>query len=101
MFNSLKGLGLIEETAVEDYEATINYLLNTALSKIAFFPFAYIMDKWRWDVFDGTVTSDDYNCHWWKLREQYQGVRSPVIRSENDFDPGSKYHIAANVEYIR
>lgn len=65
---SLKGLGLIEESAVEDHETTINYLLNTALSKIAFFPFAYIMDKWRWDVFDGSVSPDDYNCHWWKLR---------------------------------
>ena len=34
-------------------------------------------------------------------REEYQGVRSPEMRSEADFDPGAKYHIAANVEYIR
>ena len=33
--------------------------------------------------------------------EEYQGIRSPVMRSEVDFDPGAKYHIAANVEYIR
>lgn len=36
-----------------------------------------------------------------KCSEEYQGVRSPVMRSEADFDPGAKYHIAANVEYIR
>lgn len=63
------------------------------------------MDKWRWDVFDGTTSPADYNCHWWHLREEYQGIRSPVTRSENDFDPGAKYHIAANVKrghfYIR
>ena len=33
--------------------------------------------------------------------EEYQGVRAPVMRSEIDFDPGAKYHIAANVEYLR
>ncbi|XP_046453162.1 angiotensin-converting enzyme-like [Daphnia pulex] len=97
----LKEIGLLDKSTPQDQEATINYLLATALEKIAFFPFAYIMDKWRWDVFDGSVKSTDYNGHWWKLREKYQGIRSPVTRSENDFDPGAKYHIAANVEYIR
>jgi hypothetical protein len=65
---SLKEIGLLDKSTPTDDEATINYLLSTALDKIAFFPFAYIMDKWRWDVFDGSVTSADYNCHWWKLR---------------------------------
>ena len=97
----LKEIGLLDPKIIEDDEVTINVLFSTALEKLAFFPFAYIMDKWRWDVFDGTVSSSDYNCHWWKLRESYQGIRSPVPRSEKDFDPGAKYHIAANVEYIR
>ncbi|KAI9554639.1 hypothetical protein GHT06_019912 [Daphnia sinensis] len=97
----LKEIGLLDKSSPQDHEATINYLLLTALDKIAFFPFAYIMDKWRWDVFDGSISSADYNCHWWKLREEYQGIRSPVTRAEVDFDPGAKYHIAANVEYIR
>lgn len=34
-------------------------------------------------------------------REQYQGIKPPVLRSELDFDPGSKYHIPANIPYIR
>jgi hypothetical protein len=65
---SLKEIGLLDKSTPQDQEATINYLLATALEKIAFFPFAYIMDKWRWDVFDGSVKSTDYNGHWWKLR---------------------------------
>jgi peptidyl-dipeptidase A len=35
------------------------------------------------------------------LREKYQGIEAPVTRSESDFDPGAKYHVAANVSYTR
>ena len=38
---------------------------------------------------------------WWKLRKQLQGIDAPVERAETDFDAGSKYHIPANVPYIR
>ncbi len=34
-------------------------------------------------------------------RAQYQGVRPPLPRSEANFDPGAKYHVAANVPYTR
>jgi len=98
----LKEIGLLDQSAViDDYETSINYLFNTALQKIVFLPFGYVMDKWRWDVFDDTIDTTQYNSHWWKLRETIQGIKSPVERSENDFDPGSKYHIPANVPYIR
>jgi len=59
------------------------------------------MDKWRWQVFSGEVGPEDYNDAWWDLREEYQGVRPPVERSSDQFDPGAKYHIANNVEYTR
>ena len=29
------------------------------------------------------------------------GLNPPVTRTEVDFDPGAKYHVAANVPYIR
>ena len=65
----LKEIGLLDNnTAIDNYETSINFLFSVALSKIVFLPFGYIMDKWRWDVFDDTVSPDDYNCHWWKLR---------------------------------
>lgn len=96
----LHAIGLLD-TVENDYEADINYLLKTALVKIAFLPFGYLMDLWRWDVYAKKVSSDDLNCHWWHLREKYQGVYPPVPRDEEDFDPGSKYHVASNYAYIR
>ncbi len=76
-------------------------LLDRALKKVAFLPFGVLMDKWRWAVFSGKVKPDAYNASWWALREQVQGVKAPVPRSEKDFDPGCKYHIAANYPYTR
>ena len=32
---------------------------------------------------------------------KYQGVAPPVSRDEGNFDPGAKYHVAANVPYMR
>ncbi|XP_017880117.1 angiotensin-converting enzyme isoform X3 [Ceratina calcarata] len=96
----LKAIKLLDNDST-DKEANINHLYLKGLDKIVFLPFAYMMDKWRWDVFQRTVTPDNYNCHWWELAESFQGIESPVDRSEDDFDPGAKYHIIANVEYIR
>jgi len=76
-------------------------LLRIALAKIAFLPFALAVDRWRWGVFAGDVTPDHYNAAWWDLKHRYQGVAEPVARSERDFDPAAKYHVAANVPYIR
>ena len=72
-----------------------------ALDKIAFLPFGKLIDEWRWKVFAGEVTPENYNSAWWALRERYQGVAPPVARTEADFDPGAKYHIPGNVSYTR
>jgi peptidyl-dipeptidase A len=82
-------------------EATINQQMKLALDKVAFLPFGKMIDEWRWKVFDGQVKPENYNAAWWQLREQYQGVAPPVPRSEEDFDPGAKYHIPANTPYTR
>lgn len=89
------------DTVVEDDEADINYLMSMALDKIAFLPFGYLMDLWRWGVFDGSTPSSKYNEDWWKLRLEYQGIIPPMERNEGDFDPAAKYHIPASVPYIR
>ncbi|KAL4710805.1 hypothetical protein ACJJTC_009354 [Scirpophaga incertulas] len=96
----LQTLGLVQKS-VDDTAHDINYLFTQAMDKLAFLPFALVMDRWRWDVFTGDIKKEQYNCHWWRLREQYQGIKPPVLRSELDFDPGSKYHIPANIPYIR
>ena len=95
----LRQIGLID--TVPPVAADIPLQLRTALDKIAFLPFGLLIDKWRWQVFSGQVKPADYNKAWWALREQYQGVAPPVARSEADFDPGAKYHIAGNVPYAR
>ncbi|GLH09200.1 Angiotensin-converting enzyme [Gryllus bimaculatus] len=98
----LRQVGLLRDEGPRDDDASaLNYLFLQALQKVAFLPYAYLMDLWRWDVFNGSVTSDEYNCRWWRLREQYQGIEPPVDRTEEDFDPGAKYHIVASVPYIR
>jgi len=81
--------------------ADIPLLLREALDKVAFLPFGIMIDKWRWKVFSGEVKPADYNKAWWDLRLKYQGVAPPEPRSEADFDPGAKYHIAVNVPYAR
>jgi peptidyl-dipeptidase A len=78
----------------------INYLYKTALDKIAFLPFGYLIDQFRWQVFDGTIPLNKMNDGWWTARKQYQGLVPPVPRSNSDFDAGAKYHVAANVPYI-
>ncbi|TMQ17920.1 MAG: M2 family metallopeptidase [Deltaproteobacteria bacterium] len=96
----LKAKGLLAEVVKND-KATINQQMQTALGKISFLPFGLLVDKWRWDVFSGKVAPAQYNQHWWDLKKQYQGVAPPVPRAATDFDPGAKYHVAANVPYMR
>jgi len=96
----LAEVGLID-AAEESQESIINRQMQMALDKIAFLPFGKLIDEWRWGVFSGAITPENYNQAWWDLREQYQGIAPPVARSEADFDPGAKYHIPANVSYTR
>ncbi|MEM7646080.1 MAG: M2 family metallopeptidase, partial [Pseudomonadota bacterium] len=60
-----------------------------------------MIDKWRWQVFDGRTTPENYNKDWWALRSKYQGVRAPSERPAEAFDPGAKYHIPAYTPYSR
>jgi peptidyl-dipeptidase A len=92
-------VGLVD--AEPDASADLGVLMQMALDKVAFLPFGLLVDQWRWKVFSGEIGPDDYNAAWWHLREKYQGVGSPVARSEADFDPGAKYHVPANTPYTR
>ena len=84
-----------------DPSKDIGLLLQKALEKIAFLPFGLLIDQWRWKVFSGEIPPEKYNEAWWQLRLKYQGVVPPISRSESNFDPGAKYHVAANVPYTR
>ncbi len=92
-------LGLLDHAP--DTSKDIGLLMHRALEKIAFLPFGLVIDQWRWKVFSGQIPPEKYNQTWWQLREKYQGIAPPPGRTEADFDPGAKYHVAANVPYMR
>lgn len=49
-------------------ESDLNFLMKMALEKIAFLPFGYLIDQWRWSVFSGETPKESYNQKWWELR---------------------------------
>lgn len=76
-------------------------LMRMALAKVAFLPFGLLIDKYRWQIFDGRTSYENYNKDWWKLREEYQGVMAPRSRPDEAFDAGAKYHIPGYTPYSR
>lgn len=95
----LNQIGLLEKVPGADED--IPFLLKMALDKIAFLPFGLLVDRWRWQVFSGETTPEEYNADWWKLRLQYQGLMPPAQRPADAFDPGAKYHVPGNTPYTR
>lgn len=95
----LQRIGLLDN--VPDASGDIGLLMRQALDKVAFLPFGLLVDQWRWRVFSGEVGPEGYNDLWWQLREQYQGIASPIPRPADAFDPGAKYHVPGNTPYAR
>jgi len=95
----LHKVGLLESVPLGTND--VPELLKQALDRVAFLPFGLLIDQWRWKVFSGEIKPADYNKAWWDLRLKYQGVAPPAPRSEADFDPGAKYHVASNTPYTR
>lgn len=96
----LASIGLVKDAKVSE-RATINEQMRMALSKVAFMPFGLLIDRWRWGVFDGSITPENYNAAWWDLKAKYQGVAPATPRGEEFFDPGAKYHVPGNTPYTR
>ena len=96
----LNSIGLVGEQQ-QSQEALINSQMRMALAKVAFLPFGLMIDRWRWGVFDGSITPDNYNKAWWDLKAKYQGVAPVTPRGEEFFDPGAKYHVPGNTPYTR
>jgi peptidyl-dipeptidase A len=92
-------VGLLDKAP--DASGDIPLLMQRALDKLAFLPFGFVVDQWRWKVFSGEIAPANYNQAWWDLRLQYQGIAPPSPRGETFFDPGAKYHIPDNTPYAR
>ena len=94
-------IGLLDRSQVPGADKDIGLLLRQAMDKVAFLPFGLLVDKWRWGVFDGSITPAEYNQAWVDLKREYQGIVPPVERPADAFDPGAKYHIPGNTPYMR
>jgi peptidyl-dipeptidase A len=94
-------IGLLPRNKVPSADKDIGLLLRQAMDKVAFLPFGLLVDKYRWRVFNGEIGNGNLEQGWNDLRLQYQGITPPVARSEQDFDPGAKYHVPASVPYTR
>jgi len=79
----------------------LNYLMQVALDKIAFLPFALAVDTWRWNYFNGSTPEAELNNLWWQLRNDLQGLDPAVPREDQNLDPLAKYHVPADTPYIR
>lgn len=97
----LQQVGLLKDLPPTNPQQEIGQLLGQALNLVVFLPYGKVLDQWRWDVFSGKITKENYNSSFWALRKKYQGIEPPVARTEADFDPGAKFHIPGNVPYIR
>lgn len=67
----LEKVGLLKDYEDSD-ESNLNTLMNMALERLAFMPFGLLIDKWRWDVFSGNVTEDEWNTRWWYYRYNFK-----------------------------
>lgn len=94
-------IDMLPADQVPSADKDIGLLLRQAMDKVAFLPFGLLLDRYRWNLFNGSIQPADYNTAWQELRREYQGVTPPVERPADGFDPGAKYHIPGNVSYTR
>ncbi|KAK4885806.1 hypothetical protein RN001_002077 [Aquatica leii] len=93
----LQRIGLIRNES-NAFETNIQFLLQMALKKVSYAPFAFLVDQWRYKVFKEGVKN--MNSAWWDLRLRYQGIIPPDLRTEQQLDPMSKKHVPADIPYI-
>lgn len=94
-------IDMLDREDVPSADKDIGLLLRQAMDKAAFLPFGLLMDRYRWGIYDGSTTPDEYNADWNRLRLQYQGITPPTERDAGGFDAGAKYHVPGNVSYTR
>lgn len=97
----LERLGLITDEELRDQSVEMYILLQQALAKIPEIPYSLLIDKYRWDIFKGKISINEYNRKFWELNLNIRGIIPPETRNEEYFDAGAKFHIPDNTPYIR
>ncbi|KAI6176558.1 Angiotensin-converting enzyme [Aphelenchoides bicaudatus] len=82
----LQSQHLISPDTLLEKSSQIDALYKEALSEIVRIPFALVSDKWRYKVFEGQLTPENWSKEWWSLREKYQGVEAPKDIKAAKFD---------------
>jgi peptidyl-dipeptidase A len=100
--DNLQKLDLLKPGEWTDDEAdNLNFLMDMALKKIPLVAFSYVMYRWRHDVMTKRYAPEKFNCRWWELVEEFQGLTAPEVRSDDMFDAGSKWHVVADLPFLR
>ncbi|XP_012675889.2 angiotensin-converting enzyme 2-like [Clupea harengus] len=97
----LKALGLLEANFTDDTQTEINFLMKQALTIVATLPFTYMLEEWRWQVFQGTIPKDEWMQRWWEMKRDLVGVVEPLPRDETYCDPPALYHVSSDFSFIR
>uniref|UniRef100_A0A3B3STC4 Angiotensin-converting enzyme n=1 Tax=Paramormyrops kingsleyae TaxID=1676925 RepID=A0A3B3STC4_9TELE len=84
-----------------DMETEINFLMKQALTIVATLPFTYMLEEWRWEVFQGTIPKDQWMQRWWEMKRDMVGVVEPLPRDETYCDPAALFHVANDYSFIR
>uniref|UniRef100_A0A8P4KR95 Angiotensin-converting enzyme n=1 Tax=Dicentrarchus labrax TaxID=13489 RepID=A0A8P4KR95_DICLA len=97
----LQSLDLLPANFTYDKETEINFLLKQALTIVATLPFTYMLEEWRWQVFAGNITKDEWMERWWEMKRELVGVVEPVPRDETYCDPPALFHVSGDYSFIR
>ncbi|CAF99822.1 unnamed protein product [Tetraodon nigroviridis] len=97
----LQGLKLLPDNFTYDSETEINFLLKQALTIVATLPFTYMLEEWRWQVFAGNITKDQWMKQWWEMKRELVGVMEAVPRDESYCDPPALFHVSGDYSFIR
>ena len=81
-------IGLLDEAPPPSKD--IGLLLEKALDKIAFLPFAVLIDRWRWEVFSGQITPDEYNKALVGSASEVSGRHAAGGAQRSRFRPGGE-----------
>uniref|UniRef100_A0A4W4EFY7 Angiotensin-converting enzyme n=1 Tax=Electrophorus electricus TaxID=8005 RepID=A0A4W4EFY7_ELEEL len=97
----LQSLGLLPPDFTEDTETEINFLLKQALTIVATLPFTYMLEEWRWQVFQGSIPREQWMLRWWEMKRELVGVVEPLPRDETYCDPAALFHVSGDYSFIR
>ncbi|XP_044048369.1 angiotensin-converting enzyme 2 [Siniperca chuatsi] len=97
----LQSLDLLPADFIYDNETEINFLLKQALTIVATLPFTYMLEEWRWQVFAGNISKDEWMARWWEMKRELVGVVEPVPRDETYCDPPALFHVSGDYSFIR